>query len=181
MRLEHAPGFHALDRLRAGDSEVAVGSWLDVPGDIEFQPLLSSPACLVVPAAHPLAAIESPTVAELAGHGLVLPAGRRTARQLVDLAYGRAGLALVVTREAADWPAVLQLVALGQGITLSTWLAAPTNDPRLVTRALPAVFPPRPYGIALRRGRGPGPPAREFITALRRIAESIEPDLTPGT
>lgn len=179
VRLEHAPGLHALDRLRAGDSEFAVGSWLDVPGDIEVQPLLSSPACLVVPAAHPLAGIDSPTAADLAGHGLVLPAGRRTARQLVDLAYGRAGMTLVVAREAADWPAVLQLVALGQGITISTSLAAPADDPRLVTRPLPAVFPSRPYGIALRRGRTPAPAARQFIDALHRAAKSIEPELTP--
>lgn len=175
VQLQHAGGGDALARLRAGDCAVAVGSWLDVPGDIEFQPLLHSPARLVVAASHPLAEVPCPAPADLAGLGLVLPATRRTTRQLVDLAYGRAGLDLVVAREAGDWPAVLQLVALGQGITISTALAAPPgDDAALVARPLPGVFPPRPYGVAWRRGRTPGPAARQFIDALRDVAASLE-------
>ncbi|HET8819834.1 MAG TPA: LysR family transcriptional regulator [Xanthomonadaceae bacterium] len=175
VHLQHGGGGDALALLRGGDCTLAVGSWLDVPGDIEFQPLLHSPACLVVPSAHRLAGVRCPTPADLAGHGLVLPATRRTTRQLVDLAYGRAGLDLVVAREAGDWPAVLQLVALGQGITISTALAvAPGDDAGLVARPLPAVFPTRPYGVAWRRGRTPGPAALRFIDALRDVAGSLE-------
>lgn len=175
LRLQHAGGAGAFDRLRAGDIAVAVGSWLDVPGDIDFLPLLHSPACAVVPASHALAGVERPSPSDLARHALVLPAGRRSTRQLVDLAYGRAGMALVVAREAGDWPAVLQLVALGQGITISTSLAmAPMEDPRIVARPLPDAFPARPYGVALRRGRPQGPAARQFIDALRDVAESLE-------
>lgn len=175
LRLHHPGGVAALDLLRAGDIALAVGSWLDVPGDIEVLPLLHSPACLVVPASHPLAGIECPSQADLAGHGLVLPAGRRTTRQLVDLAYGRAGMAMPVARETGDWAAALALVALGQGITISTSLAVePCEDARVVARRLPDAFPARPYGVALRRGRTPGLAARRFIEALRSVAEAFE-------
>ena len=162
-----ARGASALDALRDGSAGIAVGSWLDVPGDIEFVPMLQSRACLLLPGSHPLAKVAHPAVADLRGHGLVLPAGRHTTRQLVDLAFGRADLPLLLAREAGDWASVMALVALGQGITVSTRLAAtPLEDPRIVVRPLPDVFPARPYGYAMRRGRTPGAAAREFIEAL---------------
>lgn len=175
LRVVHAGGAAALDLLREGSVAVAVGSWLDVPGDIEFVPILQSPARLLVPASHPLAAVERPGPAELDGHGLVLPAHRRTTRQLVDLAYGRAGLRLAVAREAGDWPAVMALVALGQGITIAPALAvaAHGDDARIIVRPLPEVFPARPYGFATRRGRPPGVALRPFVEALRGAADSM--------
>ena len=177
LRIGHAGGIAALDLLRDGSIALAVGSWLDVPGDIDFMPLLYSPARLLVPAGHPLAAREQPSLADLAGHGLVVPASRGTSRQLVDLAYGRASMPWVVAREAGDWNGVIELVALGQGIAVSTALAtgegAANADPRIRVRPLPDVFPARPYGVALRRGRTPGAAAQAFIDALRDSAGSI--------
>lgn len=174
LRIVHAGGAAALDQLREGTIAVAIGSWLDVPGDIEFVPLVHSPACLLVPAGHPLARLDRPGPSDLAGHGLVLPAARRTTRQLVDLAYGRAGLPLVIAREAGDWAAVVALVALGQGITISTLVAAPQGeDARITVRPLPEMFPARPYGFAMRRGRTPGAVARAFIEVLRAVAEAF--------
>ena len=174
LRLTHAGGASALDALRDGSAGIAVGSWLDVPGDIEFVPMLQSRACLLLPGSHPLAKVAHPAVADLRGHGLVLPAGRHTTRQLVDLAFGRADLPLLLAREAGDWASVMALVALGQGITVSTRLAAtPLEDPRIVVRPLPDVFPARPYGYAMRRGRTPGAAAREFIEALGASVDAI--------
>ena len=80
-----------------------------------------------------------------------------------------------VARETGDWAAALALVALGQGITISTSLAVePCEDARVVARRLPDAFPARPYGVALRRGRTPGLAARRFIEALRSVAEAFE-------
>lgn len=170
----HAGGAEALDLLREGSIEVAVGSWLDVPGDIAFQPLVASPARLLVPDSHPLAALERPGPSDLADQGLLLPAGRRTTRQLVDLAFGRAGLQRLRVREEADWPAVVALVALGQGITVSTALAATGSPAGIAACVLSDAFPPRPYGIALRRGRTPGTSARAFIAAVQAAAAAFD-------
>ncbi len=174
LQLNHAGGAAALDLLRDGSVAIAVGSWLDVPADIAFVPLLQSPARLLAPAPHPLALLERPAMSDLAGHALVLPRDRRSTRQLVDLAYGRAGVPMVVARAAGDWPAVRQLVALGQGIAISTALAADVDDDaRVAVRPLPDAFPARPYGIATRRGRRPGPAGQAFIDALRAVAASF--------
>ena len=50
---------------------------------------------------------------------------------------------------------------------------AANEDPRIRVRPLPDVFPARPYGVALRRGRTPGAAAQAFIAALRDSAGSI--------
>ena len=49
LRIGHAGGIAALDQLRDGSIALAVGSWLDVPGDIDFEPLLHSPAPSAAP------------------------------------------------------------------------------------------------------------------------------------
>ena len=67
----------------------------------------------------------------------------------------------------------MQLVALGQGISISTALAT-GSDPRIEARPLPGAFPPRPYGLAIRRGRTPTTAARAFIDALRGAAARLE-------
>lgn len=171
--IRHAGGRAALDLLREGRADLAVGSWLDVPGDIAVTPILDSPARLVVPAGHPLAAADAVAPRDLARHPLLLPAGRQTARLLVDLAFARAGTAMPVPREAGSWDAVLALVALGQGVTLSNALAlAGRQDPRVVVRPLPDGFPPRPYGVAMRRGRTLRAAARAVADALRDAAAS---------
>lgn len=174
LQLRHAGGAAALDLLRDGSVALAVGSWLDPPGDIEFVPLLHSPARLVAPASHPLAALARPTPADVAGHALVRLRERGTTRQLLDLAFARAGVAPSTLVEAGDWQAAGALVALGQGVAVSTAVAIePVVDPRVTVLPLSDAFPTRPYGIAMRRGRTPGAIARAFIDALRAAADDL--------
>lgn len=178
LQLRHAGGAAALDLLRDGSITLAVGSWLDSTGDIEVVPLLYSPARLLVPASHPLAALERPTPADLEGHTLVLPRERATTRQLLDLALARAGVAPFPVVEAGDWHAVRALVALGQGVAISTALAIePDADSRITVRPLSDAFPARPYGLAMRRGRTPGAAEQAFIDALISTADAMRPAL----
>ena len=176
LRVLHAGGDAALGLLREGSVALAVGSWLDVPGDIEFTVLLRSPACLVAPAGHPLGDASADPSRALAGEPLLLPRRRQTTRQLVEPAYGRLGLPPPPVREAGDWAAVFGLVALGQGVTVSPLLAVPEVDEnRWTVRMLPDAFRARPYGVAVRRGRTPGPLADAFIEALRATVPAPGP------
>lgn len=169
--VRHAGGTEALELLRAGVVSLAVGSWLDVPGDIEVVPLLDAPARMLLPAGHALAARDPLSMDALAGERLVLPRARQGTRQLVELPWGRAGHPLPAV-EAGDWHAVLRLVALGQGIGVSNSLAlAGAELSGLVVRDAPAAFPPRPYGVATRRGRTPSSEGRAFIEALAEAAD----------
>lgn len=178
--IRHSGGTEALALLRDGTVAMAVGSWLDVPGDIELLPLLQAPARLLVPDAHPLASGEPPGIDALARHALVLPRGRQGTRQLVELPFGRAGLPPPAVVEVGDWHAVSRLVALGQGIGISNALAIEgAGLAGLVARPLPAAFPPRPYAVALRRGRTPSAEGRAFLDALRDTADRLAAGFNP--
>lgn len=170
--VRHVGGGAALDLLRSGAAMIAVGSWLDLPGDIDFLPLLDAPARLLLAADHRLASVSSVRVEDLAGEAITLPGGRTGTRQLVDLPLARAGIPAPSIVEAGDWHAVRSLVAMGQGISVSNALALDRQDLEgLVVRPLPPAFPPRPYGVALRRGRNPSTGAAAFIEALRGVAD----------
>lgn len=174
LHLRHAGGRSALDLVRDGSVALAVGSWLEPPGDVEVIPLLDSPARLVTPASHPLATVERPTPADVAAHPLLLPRERGSTRQLLDLAFARAGVSPSRLVETGDWHAACALVALDQGITVSTALALDAVvDPRITVSRLSEAFPARPYGIAMRRGRTPGAPAQAFIDAVRGAAAGL--------
>lgn len=181
LRLRHATGREAIDLLRDGSVALAVGSWIDLPGDVAFTPLLRSPACLVAPVAHPLAGLPRVTLDDLASAAILLPRRRDTTRHLVDLPFARAGIALHPAQETGTWEAAMALVALGQGVTISTRLAVgPRPDPRVAVLPLPEAFPPRCYGIAMRRGRTPGPAAQELIDALVAAASATTGPAAPG-
>jgi DNA-binding transcriptional LysR family regulator len=174
LAVRHAGGEAALALLRAGTVAIAVGSWLDLPGDIEFLPLLHSPARLLLPAGHALAARDAIAIDDLAGHALVLPRDRTATRQLVELPLARAGVTGLAIVETGDWHAVPPLVAMGQGISVSNALAlGGAERDGCVVRALPPDFPARPYGVAVRRGRTPSTEAAAFIGALRETAERL--------
>ena len=175
LHVRSAGGEAALALLRAGDVAFAVGSWLDLAADIDFEPLLESPARLLVPRDHPLAAGADPSPRELAGQVLVLPADRGGTRQLVDLAFARAGVPMPAVHEARDWDDARALVALGQGVAITTRLALDLPDPAgPVVRPLPDVFPARPYGIATRRGRPLSGHAARFTALLRTTLPAFE-------
>lgn len=175
LQVRHAGGSAALDLLRDGSVALAVGSWLQLPGDIEFVALVHSPARLLAPASHPLVAAGRPTPAEVARYPLVLPRHRGTSRQLLDLAFGRAGVAPSGIVDAGDWHAACALVALGQGVAVSTALAIePIVDPRVTLLPLSDAFPARPYGVAMRRGRTPDTVAQAYIDALRVAAADLQ-------
>ena len=174
VAIRHAGGADALRLLREGAVALAVGSWLDAPGDIEVLSLLHAPARLVVAQTHPLAGSDRLRSEALGDHSLVLPRVRHGTRQRVELPFGRLGLPPPPVVEAGDWPAVLRLVALGQGMTVSNVLAlADAGVAGLAIRPLPDAFPPRPYGVAFRRGRAPGGAARAFVEALREVADRL--------
>lgn len=169
--VRHAGGGAALDLLRAGTVGIAVGSWLDLPGDIEFLPLLEAPARLMLPAGHALASRGAIGIGDLSGQVLVLPRERTTTRQLVELPLARAVGADLPILETGGWHAVAPLVAMGQGIGISNALAlGAAGLDGIVARDLPDAFPPRPYGVAIRRGRTPSTATAAFIEALREAA-----------
>ena len=133
---------------------------------------------MVVPAAHPLAAVERPTLEQLAAHPLVLYQPTVTGRTRIDQAFERAHLRPLVALEAIDSDVIKTYVRLGLGVGIvaeSAMRAEPLLQPEasdLVARPLGHLFGTNVTRVAFKRGAY----LRQFVLAF---AELLSPRLTP--
>ena len=133
---------------------------------------------MVVPAAHPLAAVERPTLEQLAAHPLVLYQPTVTGRTRIDQAFERAHLRPLVALEAIDSDVIKTYVRLGLGVGIvaeSAMRPEPLLQPEasdLVARPLGHLFGTNVTRVAFKRGAY----LRQFVLAF---AELLSPRLTP--
>ena len=129
---------------------------------------------MVVPASHMLAAVERPTLEQLAAHPLVLYQPTVTGRTRIDQAFARARIRPVVALEAIDSDVIKTYVRLGLGVGLVAELAmqdeAPTGD--LAWRPVGHLFGSNVTRIAFKRGAY----LRQFVLAF---AGMLSPHLHP--
>ena len=132
---------------------------------------------LVVPAEHALAAVERPTLEQLAREPLVLYHPSVTGRSRIDLAFARARLQPQVALEAIDSDVIKTYVRLGLGAGIVTELALRDEPPSaaggLVSRPLGHLFGTNLTRVAFKRGTY----LRHFVHAF---AELLSPRLTPA-
>jgi LysR family cys regulon transcriptional activator len=130
---------------------------------------------MVVPAGHPLAAVERPTLEQLAAQPLVLYQPTVTGRTRIDTAFERARLKPLVALEAIDSDVIKTYVRLGLGVGVVTELAmrGEAADSELVARPLGHLFGPNVTRVAFKRGAY----LRQFVHAF---AEMLSPRLTPA-
>lgn len=130
---------------------------------------------MVVPASHPLAAIERPTLQELAAHPLVLYQATVTGRTRIDQAFARARIKPVVALEAIDSDVIKTYVRLGLGVGIVAELAvqdeAQPGD--LAWRPVGHLFGNNVTHVAFKRGAY----LRHFVLAF---AGMLSPHLNPA-
>ena len=129
---------------------------------------------LVVPAGHALAALEQPTLEQLAAHPLVMYQPTVAGRTRIDAAFERAGLQPLVALEALDSDVIKTYVRLGLGVGIVSELAMRTEPPEggLASRPLGHLFGSNVTRVAFKRGAY----LRQFVVAF---AEMLSPRLTP--
>ncbi len=128
---------------------------------------------MVVPTGHPLAAVERPTLEQLASHTLVLYHPTVTGRTRIDQAFERARLKPLVALEAIDSDVIKTYVRLGLGVGIVTELAMQSEsaDAGLVSRPLGHLFGSNLTRVAFKRGAY----LRQFVFAF---AELLSPRLS---
>ncbi len=130
---------------------------------------------MVVPADHPLAGVERPTLEQLAACPLVLYHATVTGRTRIDQAFARARLKPSVALEAIDSDVIKTYVRLGLGVGVVTELAMRDDPPNsgLVSRPLGHLFGANLTRVAFKRGAY----LRHFVHAF---AEMLSPRLSPA-
>jgi len=131
---------------------------------------------MVVPAAHPLAAVERPTLEQLATEPLVLYHPTVSGRTRIDQTFARARLKPTLALEAIDSDVIKTYVRLGMGIGIVAETAvrddAPGGD--LVWRPLGHLFGSNVARVAFRRGAY----LRQFVYAFAaELSDRLSPAL----
>lgn len=171
LSLHNAITADGTDLLRSDAADLIVGSLLDVPSDLSYETVQRFEQMLITPLGHPLSSVPQLELAQIAEHPLILPPRRQVTWRLVDRIFQQQRLPYSVSLEVGGWEVIKQYVALGMGISVVPALCLGAEDAReLAIRPVGSLFPPRTYGVAVRRGRPLSAQARAFI-------ECIQPDL----
>lgn len=166
--LHNVTGKDGLGLLRSDGVDLAVGSMLDVPTDLAYAPVYSFDPMLICPPEHPLAAKPDLKLEDLSPYGLILPPRRLTTYRLVDLVFQQRRVPYTVALEVGGWEVIKQYVAMGLGISIVTAICLTEADrTRLVARSLADYFPPRSYGVVMRKGKFLSPQARAFVDLIK--------------
>lgn len=165
LRLHNETGRDGLKMLKSDEIDFAVGSMLDVPDDITYQPLVTFDPVLIVPIGHPLAKKKKPTLEDISHYGLILPPRHLSTWGVVKYVFQQHKLSFKVTLEAGGWEVIKKYVELGMGISIVTDICL-TGQEKLISIPLSDYFPQRGYGLVLRKGKFMSPQANRFVEML---------------
>lgn len=165
LRLHNVTGRDGLAQLRADEVDFAVGSMLEVPDDISYQPIYTYDTVLITPREHPLASIPEPTLEDISPYGLILPPRHLSTWGTVDLVFRQRNLDYTVTLEAGGWEVIKKYVERGLGVSIVSAICL-TDSQQLSVLPLGKYFPSRSYGVVLRRGKFLSPAAKRFINMM---------------
>ncbi len=171
LQLASVTGKDGLALLRSDQADLAVGSMLDVPHDLSYEPIYWFDPMLILPLGHPLADKSDITLKDLSPYGLILPPQRLTTYRMVDLVFQQAQVPYSVAIEVGGWEVIKQYVGMGLGISIVTGICINDSDrSRLAVHNMRRFFPQRSYGVVMRKGKYLSPQARAFI-------DLVKPDL----
>jgi DNA-binding transcriptional LysR family regulator len=167
LKVHNVTGHDGLNLLRSDAVDLAVGSLLEVPDDITYQPTFSYDPMLITAPDHPLAR-KGPavTLKDVAQYPLILPPAHLTTWRVVDYAFHKHRLNYRVALEVGGWEVIKRYVALGMGVSIVTSICLTGSEP-LVAIPFNRYFPKRTYGIVVCKGKMLPPPAARFVELLR--------------
>ncbi|MDP2805467.1 MAG: LysR family transcriptional regulator [Gallionellaceae bacterium] len=168
LKIHNETGRDGLKMLRDDDIDLVVGSMLDVPDDITYQPVVTFDPVLIAPLGHPLSLEPEVTLEKISQYGLILPPRHLSTWRMVKYVFQQHNLTFTVTLEAGGWEVIKKYVELGMGISIVTDICM-TGCERLVRIPLKQHFPQRGYGLVLRKGRHLSPQARRFVEILYEV------------
>lgn len=168
LRINNVTGRDGLKMLRADEIDFAVGSMLDMPDDITYQPVVTYDPVLITPLGHPLAQLPKVTLEDISHYGMILPPSHLSTWSIVKYVFQQNNLTFSVTLEAGGWEVIKKYVELGLGISIVTDICL-TGQEKLVRIPLNQYFPQRGYGLVLRKGKFLSPQARRFVEILTEV------------
>ena len=174
VQLKNVTGRDGLAMIRDDEVDLAIGSMLDVPSDIAYQPIYSYAPALIMPLGHDLAGNDDIKIEDISPYGLILPPRRLTTWRMVDRVFQQHQVTFNVTLEVGGWEVIKRYVELDFGVSIVTGICL-RGDDRLVAKNMSNYFPRRSYGTVMRRGKFLSPQARAFIEVTEESSIPASP------
>ena len=174
VQLRNVTGRDGLAMIRDDEVDMAVGSMLDVPSDITYQPVYSFEPALIMPLGHELAEQKRVRIEDIAPYGLILPPRRLTTWRMVDRVFQQHQVPFNVTLEVGGWEVIKRYVELDFGVSIVTGICLRDGD-KLVAKNMSDYFPKRSYGTVMRRGKYLSAQARAFLDVTEEASMPDSP------
>ena len=167
--LNNVTGVDGLQQLRDRQVDFCVGPLLDIPADLEFEPVVAFDPVLITAAKHPLSKLSKVTLRQISRYPLILPPRHLSTWRQVELVFLQHKIPYEVRMEVGGWEVIKRYVELGLGISIVIQICL-TGREKLEVIPVKKYFPQRIYGIVKLKGRPLSPQARHFIEMLREGA-----------
>ena len=129
LKLHNVTGRDGLSMIRADQVDFAIGSMLEVPDDIRYEPIVTYYPALITSKDHPLAHKENVTLRDISEYGLILPPRHLSTWRIVELVFEQHNLRFKVSLEAGGWEVIKKYVELDLGISIVTDVCLTDCDP----------------------------------------------------
>jgi DNA-binding transcriptional LysR family regulator len=166
MALNNVTGMDGLQQLRDRRVDFCVGPLLDIPADLEFEPVVAFDPVLITASKHPLSKLPKVTLRQISKYPLILPPRHLSTWRQVELVFLQHQIPYEVRMEMGGWEVIKRYVELGLGISIVINVCL-TGREKLEVIPVKRYFPQRIYGIVKLKGRPLSPQARHFIEMLR--------------
>jgi len=166
MVLNNVTGVDGLQHLRDRRVDFCVGPLLDIPTDLEFEPVVAFDPVLIATARHPLSKLSKVTLRQISKYPLILPPRHLSTWRQVEMVFLQHQIPYEVRMEVGGWEVIKRYVELGLGISIVMNVCL-TGREKLEVIPVKKYFPQRIYGIVKLKGRPLSPQARHFIEMLR--------------
>ncbi len=168
LRLANETGRDGLEMLRNNEIDIAIGSMLEIPDDIEYEPIVSYSPVLIAPLDHPLSKVKELSLSDISPYGLILPPRHLSTWRIVKMVFAQHNTNYKVTLEAGGWEVIKRYVKIGLGVSIVTDVCITERDREEMTiLPLDKYFPKRSYGIVTRKGKFLSTPAERFIDLMK--------------
>lgn len=169
LKLANETGRDGLEMLRNNDIDLAIGSMLEIPDDIEYDPIVTYNPVLIAPKDHPLSKIKDVTLEDISPFGLILPPSHLSTWRIVKMVFAQHNTSYKVTLEAGGWEVIKRYVKNGLGISIVTDVCITEQDrDEMTVLPLDKYFPKRSYGMVTRKGKFLSTPAERFIDLMKQ-------------
>jgi LysR family cys regulon transcriptional activator len=166
MVLNNVTGVDGLQQLRERRVDFCVGPLLDIPADLEFEPVVAFDPVLITTSRHPLSKLSKVTLRQISKYPLILPPRHLSTWRQVEMVFLQHQIPYEVRMEVGGWEVIKRYVELGLGISIVINVCL-TGREKLEIIPVKKYFPQRIYGIVKLKGRPLSPQARHFIEMLR--------------